>query len=227
MGKSKAGFSENLSGWIEEKMAPVLIKIFDRPMFNIIKDAILGTMPAIMIGSIVLILSLLGTNQLGTNEPILKFLVPYVESIQLIYGYTLGAMTLYFVIALGIRYAQEYNLDTIMGAEIAIASLLSISLKGGIGDIAVVAGSGALFMAMFTTYFALWIYKICIKKNICIKLPKGVPPMVASSFSTIIPISIVVVLYWFIRAIMNIDLVALSSTLFSGLFRRLAKRQLL
>lgn len=215
--KNENSLIQNITVWIEEKLAPKLVKIFDRPTIRIIKDSVLGAMPAIMLGSIACIIGTMGTNNIG-GRVILPFISPIVDKVYLIQGLSLGALTLYVAINLGINYAKEYDLDAGACAIISVASLLFIGINDGLESMGTVAGSGALFVAMFACIFALFIYKTCINKKIVIKMPKGVPPMVSNSFSAIIPFAIITILYWLIRTIMNIDIIGISSTLLSPLF---------
>lgn len=214
----KKSFSEKMAGWVEEKMAPALSKIFDRPVFNIIKDAMMGAMPMIIIGSIACIIATLGTNSIG-NRVILPFLSPLVDQIYLIQNLSLGCLTLYFTIAFGIRFAKEYDLDTTACAIISFGSLLFIGISDGIGSITSVAGAGALFVSMLTNFAALYLYRFMVIKKVTIKMPKGVPPMVANSFSALIPDAAVILLFWLVRTIMKLDLVSLSSMLLTPMFK--------
>ena len=113
MEKSKSSFMDKMTAVIEEKIAPVLMRIFNRPTLNIIKNSMVNVMPLILFGSIMLLISLLGTTSMGTEKPILPFLAPFSDQIGLMNNLTMGFMTLFFSVSVGLNYAEEYELDKI------------------------------------------------------------------------------------------------------------------
>lgn len=69
----KLSIMDRITDYITFKMTPVLMKIFNRPTLNIIKNSMVNIMPFILFGSVTLLVSLLGTTSMGTEKPILPF----------------------------------------------------------------------------------------------------------------------------------------------------------
>lgn len=211
---------EKLTNYINDKIAPTLTKLFNRPTLNVIKNSMVNIMPFILFGSIMLLVSLLGTNSMGTKEPIIKFLAPYSDKIGLINNLTMGFMTLYFSIAVGQNYAKEYKLDSSSCSLLSLMAFLLININGFTeGMISTDAfGAKALFPTMITSIFALKVYKTCIERKIVIKMPDGVPPAVGNAFSSLIPFIMVGILYWFIRTIVDFNVLDLMTKIMQPIF---------
>lgn len=211
---------EKITNYINDKLAPTLTKLFNRPTLNIIKDSMVNVMPFILFGSLMLLVSLLGTNSMGTEEPILKFLAPYSDQIGLINSMTMGFMTLYFSVSVGQNYAKQYKLDAASCSLLSLMSFLLININGFTDGMMLTDafGAKALFPTMITSIFALKVYKTCIQKNIVIRMPEGVPPAVGNAFSSLIPFAIVGIIYWFIRTIIGFNVIDLMTQIMQPVF---------
>lgn len=211
---------DKVTNIINDKIAPTLTRLFNRPTLNIIKDSMVNVMPFILFGSLMLLVSLLGTNSMGTEEPIIKFLAPYSDQIGLMNNLSMGFMTLYFAVSVGQNYAKQYHLDAASCSLLSLMSFLFINIDGfKDGMILTDAfGAKALFPTMITSIFALKIYKTCIEKKIVIRMPDGVPPAVGNAFSSLIPFAIVGIIYWFIRTIIGFNVLDLMSTIMQPVF---------
>lgn len=212
---------DTITNYINDKIAPTLTKIFNRPTLNIIKDSMVNVMPFILFGSLMLLVSLLGTNSMGTKEPILTVLAPYSDQIGLMNSLSMGFMTLYFSVSVGQNYAKQYHLDSASCSLLSLMSFLFINIDGfKDGMILTDAfGAKALFPTMITSIFALKIYKICIEKKIVIRMPEGVPPAVGNAFSSLIPFAVVGIIYWMIRTIIGFNVLELMTQIMQPVFR--------
>ena len=61
--------------------------------------------------------------------------------------------------------------------------------------------SGGLFTAMLTALLATKLYAVLLKKNVKIKMPSTVPSFVSRQFEALIPATVIVVLFLFIRLV--------------------------
>ena len=216
----KKSFMDRLTDYIGNKMAPKLMKLFNRPTLNIIKNSMVNVMPFILFGSIMLLVALLGTTSMGTEKPILEFLAPYTDKIALMTSMSMGFMTIYFAVSIGINYADEYKLDKTSCSLLSLMAFLFVNVDGITeGMISVNSfGASALFPTMITSIIALKVYKIFIQKKIVIKMPDGVPPAVGQAFSSIVPFAVVGIVFWFIRTILQFDIMSFMQTLMAPVF---------
>ncbi|AIS59225.1 PTS sugar transporter subunit IIC [Listeria ivanovii] len=216
----KLNIMDRITDYITFKMTPVLMKIFNRPTLNIIKNSMVNIMPFILFGSVTLLVSLLGTTSMGTEKPILPFLANYTDQIGLMNSLTMGFMTLYFSVSIGLNYAKEYKLNEINAALVSLMSFLMINIdKVTDGTIDVSSfGANALFPTMVTSILALKIFKIFINKNIVIRMPEGVPPAVGQAFSSLIPFVTIGLLYWFLRTMLQFNITEIMRDVMSPIF---------
>lgn len=218
--KKDSKFMDKLTEYITYKMTPSLMKVFNRPTLNIIKNSMVNIMPFILFGSVMLLVSLLGTTSMGTETPILPFLADYSDAIGLMNSLTMSFMTLYFSVAIGMNYAKEYNLDQTNSALLSLMSFIMVNtdkLVDGTIDVSAFGASG-LFPTMITSIVALKIYKVFIQKNIVIRMPDGVPPAVGAAFSSLLPFATVGILYWFARTILQFDIMSTMRTILDPIF---------
>ena len=78
-------------------------------------------------------------------------------------------------------------------------------------------GGSGLFVAIISMIFAVEISRLVIKSGFTIKMPEQVPSSVARSFESLIPATLVIIISWFVRVILNIDLNKIVNMLFEPL----------
>ena len=57
----------------------------------------------------------------------------------------------------------------------------------------------------------------CYKHNIVIRMPKSVPPNIAQSFASLLPMAVLLIAFWFLRVVVGFDLTSLINTIISPL----------
>ena len=67
-------------------------------------------------------------------------------------------------------------------------------------------GSKGLFTAILVALVAVRVQKFFTDKNVVIKLPANVPPVVYESFLSLIPLFFLVVVFWLIRFVLGVDI---------------------
>ena len=206
---------------IEEKVAPPLIKVAENKYMDAIQKTFLTFMPFLILSSLFILLAALpvpGWDKIVT--PIVGKLWGAVSSI-------FGLMSI--AVALGIGYylssyyhKKDREVDPFTGSLIALFSFLILYPIGvndqGIASIpAANLGSTGIFAAIIVAIITVEIYRILINKRITIKMPEGVPPMVAGAFTALIPVFVSITLWWIIRQVLNIDIPVLIMGAFKPL----------
>ena len=214
----KRNFVDRFADFIMEKVALPLGKFASlRPMI-VIREGLIVIMPVILVGSLFLLVALLGDGGSLGGKPLVPFLAPYVGKLWSAVGMTMGFMSLYASIAFGLIFARVYKVDSNGMALMGVVSFILITSLSG-GELSTGSfGASGLFVAMASTFVSGFIYKFCIDKKLVIKLPEGVPPGIANSFSAIIPFAIAFATFWFVRSILNYDLATFFVSLLGPLF---------
>lgn len=217
----KKSFSDKIVSIVMDKLTAPMAKIADNVILNAIKDGLVGATPIIIIGSLFLLLATLGQPWIGNGGPLVPALTPISAQLLVAYNLTMNILSLYACIGISMSYAKHHGIDLLSAALLGIMSFILIttnSITDGAISLAPFAASG-LFAAIIASIFAVWVYRMCIKKNLVIKMPPGVPQGVGNAFSALIPFAIVAVSTWGLRSIVGFDIVALLSKVMEPLFK--------
>ena len=162
------------------------------------------TLPFIIIGSMFLILA---------DFPIPSYLAflkahPEIQSALMVpFNATFNLITLIATFGMGYKLAESYNVDAIGAGFVALSSYFLVTPT----DLANIAGkptsvlqtsyfsSSGLFVGLIVALISTEIYRLTVQKHITIKMPAGVPPTVAKSFTSIIPGFFSILVIWVLR----------------------------
>lgn len=216
----KKSFNDKLMDFVMDKLAGPISKAADNVVVSAIKDGLVGATPVIILGSIFLLLAIVGQPWIGNGGPLIPALSPLTGQFLVAYNLTMNILSLYACIGIAMSYAKHYKMDLLGSALMSLMSFLLITtnvVNDGTISIAPFAASG-LFAAIISSIFAVWVYRMCIQKNLVIKMPAGVPQGVGNAFSALIPFVIVAIVTWGLRSIVGFDIISLLSTIMKPLF---------
>lgn len=192
----KPGMGMKILNWIERTFMPIISKISDNRYINAIRSGMISIIPILLIGSTFLIIFFF---PIGVSDTLgIKYLLPYdggrwASFIMLPYRLTYPMMGFFAVIGISRALAKSYKLDDLQAVLISIIAYL-ISIVGpnykSIGNPSFTTasfGAATIFGGIVVSFLAVEIFRMCVKYNIIIKLPKSVPSVVAKPFNAIIP----------------------------------------
>ncbi|MEG0275711.1 MAG: PTS transporter subunit EIIC [Coprobacillus sp.] len=217
MSTEKMSFMDTMMAKIDVIAGP-MTKFGQIPFIRAIVNGMVSAVGITMIGSIFLIIYLLGSDGGLTQTALLPFLKPYADDLVLVNNLSMGIMAIYMVIAMGSEYAEIKGFNKTTGAVGAFFAFILLNYNG-IGKL-VVDGAASEISAVSTAYWggtgvitaiiaaavSINIIDICYKKNIRIKLPDSVPPAISDSFSAIIPYFFVTIVCWGLRTIAGVNI---------------------
>lgn len=200
-------FTESL----EKYVLPFADKVANNKSLQAIMSGFMTILPITILGAIG---TLLGSLQIPVYQE-------FITSVGLkaIFGYIPGVTTnmlaLYAVYSIAKAMAEKLGHEkhsTTVGIVTLFVFLMMIPL--GVSGVAAESkeaviipgalsltflGSPGLFTAILLGLVVPRIYCFIIDRNWIIKMPEGVPPMVANSFSSLIPTFIIAILFAFVR----------------------------
>lgn len=177
---------------LETLLLPIGNKLSANKYLNSINRGFMIILPITLFGSIFTLIGSLPikayTDFLAANGLSAILAVPGKITVDMI--------AIYAVVAIGYSYAKREDLNAI---PVGVASLLNFLILTPLGKVTVDEklltfvsfdwiGAKGLFVAMFTGLITARIFQIFIKNDWTLKLPDGVPPMVAASFNALVPI---------------------------------------
>lgn len=203
---------------IEVKLMPVAFKISNQRHMRAIRQGIVATLPLTIVGSFFCIF---------LNLPIdgyTEFIAPYTAILDIPFRFTVGILALYASYGIASSLARHYELNELNAGLLAVMAFLVtavVPVKVPAVEGVIAAGryiniaslsSSSLFGAILTSLITVEIMHFMKVKNITIKMPDGVPPEVANSFSALIPAVCILVLFWIVRHVCNFDVNSALST---------------
>ena len=216
---------DRVTEFIEQKIAPPLLRISQIRYLEALQRTFVTLMPYMILGATsTLILNLAGLfGESGLNlpgvaaaisavvEPCRPWLLQIVfVSINLLALIT-TALNGYF---LGDYYShKDKDVRAIASAMVSMIAFLCFidfgNLSANFDWPSYILGSPSLFGGILISIFAVELYRFLIGKKITIKMPEAVPPMIAAAFTSMIPVSVVVVVCCIVgRGIASFDFLA-------------------
>nr|WP_237580120.1 PTS transporter subunit EIIC [Enterococcus sp. JM4C] len=180
------------------------IKIQNNTYMRAISNAMMGLMPVMMISSIA---SLINAINIGPTQQImeqigLKALLTQMNAM------TIDVISLYVAFLVGYKLAEQLKADQLNAGLMSVVSFLILSPISLLEETKTLKletlGSGGMFVAMFAGLIGARIYILCVNKNLVIKMPESVPPIVNKSFAAIVPAVIVSTVMGIIYVVMSL-----------------------
>lgn len=222
------------------KVAEPMANFAAIPWVASLQEGMIGIMPVVIIGSLFLVLSALGLPWISTGAaeatPLLPFLSPYADKLLVFFNLTMNFLGLYAAITIAMAYGKKLDIPERSTALLGLVTFLlmtvnSTSLTGTVKDAAGVDvafsvggisigsfGASGLFTAILVGLLSVRLYKLVIDSGIVIKMPEGVPPAIAASFTSLIPYAVVFMTAWIIRTLLGFDFATWLTTLIAPLF---------
>ena len=190
--------------WFEKHVVPVAAKIGKQRHLVAIQNALLLSLPMMMIGSYALILACPPVEYTTFAESSIwysifkgwsDFATAASVPLNLLFDVTLGCLSIYVAVGVAYFLSKHYKLQPFIPVTIVLASFLMLNserLDGGFAS-SYFGGEG-LFAAMVLSILVCESYRWLIEKGIGrIKLPDSVPDALSASFESLVPATIILI----------------------------------
>ncbi|HDR6246497.1 TPA: PTS cellobiose transporter subunit IIC [Bacillus cereus] len=201
----KQDFFEKLSSYL----VPIAGKLNNNRYLSVLRDAFMLAFPLTIFGSIVVVLmNLPFLNNIMSESSLNTFRSAFNIAPQA----TMNIMSIFVVFGIGYYLSKSYKVESVFGGAIALASFLiltpfflKVEGKEVIQNVISVDRLGAkgMFLGMIVAFTSTEIYRFLVQKDLTIKMPAGVPPAVAKSFSALIPAVITLTVFLGINIIVT------------------------
>ncbi|MGL4561102.1 MAG: PTS cellobiose transporter subunit IIC [Brevinema sp.] len=199
----------SFTDFMTEKIAPVMSKIAQQRHLLAVRDGVVMNLVPGMVGSLFLLIAALPIP--GYSEFIQK--IGLFDALLLPIGATLDLMGITVAISIAYRLAESYKVDALSAGIISLLSFFLLTpyhlshelVEGGINGVMPIMylGSRGLFTALIVALLSGEIYSRFTLAKLTIKMPEGVPPAVAKSFSALIPGGLTIIVFWIIRLLID------------------------
>lgn len=215
--------------FLEKYLMGPLTKLSQHKLVRAIQSAGMASISFITIGSLFLVLNVLPLVMPGLAGFYANTFDKITPLYMLANVATMGIIALYFLVVIGFEYtrfiAEDENIDLspVTGMLLSVFGFFMLVpqlVKGpegitkltdaeagiingwAIGDAPARFGATGIFTAILVCFVTINIYKFFIKKDIRIKMPDSVPEGVANSFSALIPVVVISILFIAINGIL-------------------------
>ncbi|CAM4313682.1 PTS sugar transporter subunit IIC [Erysipelothrix inopinata] len=224
---------QKISNFVEEKLAPPLIRFSQLKYVQVMQFTGLGIMSLLIIGSLFLLLASF------PSKAYLNFLGDFRWTIAQVAGIGTNYIGLFTVFTTSYALVDWYNrnrgetneivqpvilaaacfllLNPVQTLEVVVKNSTETTMFTGVSQ--AFLGADGVFTGIIVAIVSVEIYRFFLRKKVTIKMPEGVPPMVANVFAGLIPSIFVVVFWWVLGSVLNINIGKLITGLFTPLLQ--------
>jgi PTS system cellobiose-specific IIC component len=143
---------------------------------------------------------------------------PYLPLLQIPVAATFGILALVACFAIAYDLGRALKQEPLASASLAAISFLLIQIDPASATLRTEAlGSTGLFTAILVALIAVRVQKAFGDRGLVVRMPPGVPAVVAESFHSLTPLLFLVTFFWVVRFVAGFDLDAAVRTAFSPL----------
>ncbi|MBS6430377.1 PTS sugar transporter subunit IIC [Enterococcus raffinosus] len=198
---------------LNDLLSPVAAKIGNQRHLKAISSGMMFGLPFIVIGSFFLIFANPPINIDRYNPETANFFMKFmagwkdfaVANYDLItapYNLTMGIIGLISVFGIAFSLASEYKINPSMNGMVASVIFLMVCTPVMEGTINLnYLGTNGLFVAILIGLLVVEVNRVFEVRNIKLKLPDTVPPMVATFINTLVPLLTNIILFYGINLI--------------------------
>ncbi|AEM77855.1 PTS sugar transporter subunit IIC [Thermoanaerobacter wiegelii] len=189
-----------VTSFVEKWVVPIFEPIGRERHMVAVRDGFVGAMPFFIVGSFFILFA---------NPPVQSWadaIAPYKDLIMTPFRMTMGIMSIYVCFALAYSLSKSYDLNPLSGGLVAIMTFLLVAapitrvdLANGAQGLFVPTdylGSAGLFTAMLVGIVAVEIFRSMVKRGATIKMPEGVPPVIAAAFESLPTIAVLIIIFY-------------------------------
>lgn len=205
-----SSFTEKIQEKLQETIVPVAMKMNNQPHLSALKDGMTLTIPLTIIGGFFMLLAQppVPVTMEATNF-FYSFLINWKEwatinqeSLLVPFNLSIGALSVYIVVAITYELAKHYKIDRLTTSAIALfifwmtsAPPMTIEEAGLITQMGGLGATG-MFYAIIISFITVEVTRFFYEKDIKIRMPEQVPPNVSAPFSALIPAVFLTVVFY-------------------------------
>lgn len=205
-----------------EKLKPFFEKLSRNIYLRSIRDGFIAGMPVVLFSSIFILIAFV-PNAFGivwSDKTVEMLMKPYNYSMGILGFLVAGTTAKSFtdMVNRTMEKTKQINfMSTMLAAMIGFLILSSDPVAEG-GFLSAFMGTKGLITAFIAAFVTVNIYKVCVRNNVTIKMPKEVPPNISRVFTDLIPFSLAVILLYAVDIIVrNISATSVAESISLGL----------
>jgi PTS system cellobiose-specific IIC component len=194
------------------RIARTLTALSDNTYLSAIRAGMVSVVPLTIIGGLFMI---------AAHPPASgwdSFIAPYRHLLQMPVAATFGLLGLVACFSIAYDLGRRLEQDAMTSASMASVAFLLIQLDPNTETLVMDnLGSKGLFTAILVAIVSVHAQKFFTDRDLVVKLPASVPPIVSQSFVSLNPLVFLVVFFWLVRFVAGIDITQLVQSAFAPL----------
>ena len=201
MSNNKSSFLDKMTAWFEKWLGPIAEFTNTNIYLRSISDAFTMQMPLIIVGSFALLLNIFICSGTGLAKyESLAWLANYGRVFSTINYACISCMALWTCVLIAYSLGKKKGLKPEFCAVLSALCFLILTNQENIGGN---LGASALFLGFFVGILSIFLYgKLMSYEKIKIKMDASVPPMIAGSFNSLIPVAITLLFFGLIAGVL-------------------------
>jgi PTS system cellobiose-specific IIC component len=197
---------------LNKHVVPALTVLSENTYLSAIRAGMVSIVPLTIIGGFFTILSFF---PIAGWE---KLVAPYLPLLQIPVTATFGLLAVFACFFVAYDLGKQFKQEAIVSAAMATVIFLMIQIKLEDQSLSMDGlGSKGLFTAILLALITVRVQKFFTDKNVVIKLPDNVPPIVYESFLSLTPLFFLVLVFWIIRFVFGVDIDGIVQVAFKPL----------
>ncbi|MBK7107012.1 MAG: PTS sugar transporter subunit IIC [Ignavibacteriae bacterium] len=189
------------TGFMNKYIVPPLNALSENAYLSAIRAGMVAVVPLTIVGSIFIIISYF---PLGGWDKIIE---PYRVLLDIPVSATFGLLAVFVCFSIGYDLGKQMKQEAIISASLSTLIFLLIQFNPDDGLLIMDnLGSKGIFTAILIAFISVSVQKFFTEKNLVLRLPKNVPPVVYESFVSLTPLFFLLISFWLIRYIFGIDI---------------------
>jgi PTS system cellobiose-specific IIC component len=207
---SRTDCMQGAAGWLNRHVVPALTALSENTYLSAIRAGMVAVVPLTIIGGLFMVVSFLPVA--GWD----KCVEPWLPLLQVPVTATFGLLAVFVCFAIGYDLGKRLKQEAIVSAAMATLVFLLLQVQPKDQSLAMAGlGSAGLFTAVVVALLTVRVQKFFNDRNLVVRLPASVPPMVYESFLSLAPLAFLVVACWGLRFGLGLDVNQLVATAFA------------
>ena len=199
-----------MTALMDRYLVPWLRKLSENTYLSAIRAGMIAIVPLTIIGGLFLVISEVPSESWQT------WITPYKALLEIPVTATFGLLAVFVCFAIAYDLASRFKLEASVSAGMASLVFLMVQLERVGASDELAGGELHLNMAGLASeglFTAILIALVCVRvqawlrdANLVIRLPRSVPSVVYESFLSLVPMLSLVVGFWVIRFVLDVDI---------------------
>lgn len=197
---------------LHARLLPVLTRVAGNTYLSAVRAGMVAIVPLTIVGGLFMIVAYLPAP--GWEA----IIAPWRQLLQVPVAATFGLLAVPACFSIAYALAQALDQEPLTSAS--TATIIFLMLQLDLADLTFVMdglGSQGLFTAILVALVSVRVQRFLADRNLVIRMPSSVPPIVQQSFLSLVPLFLLLVGFWLVRFVAGVDVNGLVQAAFSPL----------